>query len=660
MDATLDLTATRFVLPADAKLLAVQELAPRLRAKIGPIAGNQVVVTRPGFRVTTRLVTSQLADLLSEFRSASLITDAVMRFSKNHEQDALEMLELSFDALATFIDGRILVADNSADAQAAEPSLAAGQAVDGMEIEHLVRALDDTEVYRVRLADGSAAALKIARDSRAQATLLSEAELLMRLAGGDTPLFLAEGRYENRQWLAMEWREGVSIAVAAQQARAAGDRSQLQQLTSRLLAAYSRLHARDIVHGDIHTGNVLVDALGNITILDFGRARLTTQAMWVDPNRAGIAHYYDPQLAGALLAGQLSPAVSKLSEQYALGVLVYLLLTGRFPFDPVAEHTALLQRIVAQPMLVFAARGVDAWPQVESVLRQALAKDETQRHPSTTAFAEAFRNSAGSRQRLRKTPPDVAQLISTLNLNGALSNEPPHYLAWLALRGALACSDAELLALADLWVTRSDNSLGACSVAIAVARARSDHRAERDATTRYLAAAEGLNESSARFHALIDAAQVLDHSAAAGSEQDKLYHWIKSSMDSQPLLNADPAQLHALLALNRAGAIALPAQLQQQLDLLSGGSVWLWSMAYEVLHQPDYLQRALTATLPSEPLFRGLAYLRLHQLTGETRWVAAARRLSNRYPPATAGFKSHLLAIELQMPARAITPPWVG
>jgi hypothetical protein len=146
-----DLTTTTFVLPPDAKLLRVLELSPRLRAKIGPVDGEAVVVTRPGYRVTTRMVTAPLAALLAEFRAASRITDAIARFSATHEQDPYEILDLSFDALVAFIDGRILVASTSPDVNAAVPSLAAGQAFATLEIERLVCALDDTEVYRARM-----------------------------------------------------------------------------------------------------------------------------------------------------------------------------------------------------------------------------------------------------------------------------------------------------------------------------------------------------------------------------------------------------------------------------------------------------------------------------------------------------------------------------
>jgi serine/threonine protein kinase len=660
MQPLWDLTTTRFILPPDAKLLPVDGLAPRLRAKLGPVDGKQVVVTRPGYRITTKLVTPPLAALLAEFRTASLITDAVKRFSTSYDQDAFDILDLSFDAVTACIDGRTLVPAESPEANAAEPSLAAGLAVDGMEVEYLVRSLDDSEVYRVRMGNGQAAALKIARNDRAEAILSGEAKILEQLRGGDSPVLLQQGNFENRKWLAIEWVDGVSISVAAQQARASGDRIKLHLLVSRLLDAYARLHERDIVHGDIHTGNVLVDDSGKIIILDFGRARLATDPVATDPNRAGIAHYYDPQIAAALLAGQISPAVSKTSEQFALATLVYLLLTGLHPINPVAEQMELLQRIVSRKMLPFALRGVDAWPRVEAVLRQALAKNENERFLSTTAFAQAFRKAGVVRRPAKSNKPVVEQIVSTLKRGNPLNvtGVKPYFLAWFALRSAIVLSDVEIMAIASLWAARSIGGVEACRVATAVARARCDRSGEREGISGFLAVVKTLHKYSEKCHALMQAAQILDGLETSMAESKMLLEWARRSLEELSVpMKSNEKWLHASLALHQVGAISLPPELPYQLDLMDGGSVWLWGLAYEVFQQPGYLDRALSAVWPTEPLCRGLAHLRLHQLTGEMRWVSAARRIATRSNRAAPSIRTSLLSIELEMPARSVEPP---
>ncbi len=595
-----DLTTTQFVLPPDAKLLSVDELAPRLRAKIGPAESSDVVVTRPGFRVTTRLVTASLAALLTEFRSACLLTDAIARFSRSHRQDAAEILELSFDALATFIDGRILVAANSSDVAAATPSLAAGQAVADMEIVHLVRALDDTEVYRARIADGAVAALKIARDDRAAEMLAREAEILAQLGGGDTPRLLAQGSYEGRVWLTMEWRKGVPVSIAAQQLRASGDRARLHRLVVRLLEGYARLHEKGIIHGDVHPSNVLVDDNGAITILDFGRAGRTVDSGEMDASRAGIAHFHDPQMATALLAGMVPPAASTVAEQYALAVLVYLLLTGLYPVQAVADHRELLTRIVTRPPLPFSARGVDASPRVERVLRCALAKDEAARFVDTADFARAMRQTGVPRRRTVRSYPYVEHVIRLLSKGESPPGCAPAGTAWVSLRAALARSDAELLAVASYWASRSGKGLQAAAISAHIALARSDQAELQDASRAFVAAARKLRREEARSRALLEAAVILEESVAFDLEP--LKEWARLSLDQIWTSSAMSSHLiQAALALVRAGTMAQPTGVYEALDRLKEGSVWLWGQAFDLWQQAEHLERARVAPLPRSP-----------------------------------------------------------
>ena len=189
IEAPPDIATTLFTLPPDAKFLSVSELSARLRARIGAVEDGQSVITRPGFRVTARLVPGPLADLIGEFREPSLLTDAVSRFARAHDHDPFDTLDLAFDALATLVEARILVPLGSPDAMAPTPSLAVGQEFAGYEIEALVRSLEDSEVYRAQGRDGAPAALKIARDDRpgVNAMLANEAHVLERLNGSRLP-----------------------------------------------------------------------------------------------------------------------------------------------------------------------------------------------------------------------------------------------------------------------------------------------------------------------------------------------------------------------------------------------------------------------------------------------------------------------------------------
>jgi hypothetical protein len=90
---------------------------------------------------------------------------------------------------------------------------------------------------------------------------------------------------------------------------------------------------------------------------------------------------------------------------------------------------------------------------------------------------------------------------------------------------------------------------------------------------------------------------------------------------------------------------------------LDGGSVWLWALAYDAFQEQIHLDRAISAARPRDPLQRGLACLRLHQVTGEMRWLKAARRIAASTNWAASRLRALLLAIEIEAPARAVMPP---
>ena len=651
-----------FTLPADARLVPVRELSPRIQARIGPVDPEQVVVSRPGFRVTTRLLTPELARLIAEFRAPRRLVDAVLGFSRAEARDPFATLDDAFGALATLIDGRVLVPADSPAARGLPPSLAAGQALAGYEVEALVQALEDSEVYRALSDRGQPVALKVAR-AGAHSALAHEARVLAHLGGGDTPRLIEAGEAGGRPFLAMAWRPGVSVAFAAQRMRASADRPRTRRMVAALLAAYGRLHAKGVVHGDIHPGNILVDEAGRVTLLDFGRARLDA-ADGADPARAGIAHFYEPEMAQAVLAGQAPPASTSRSEQYALASLCYFLLTGLHPVDPSAEHRELLARIVARPTLPFIARGVAAWPGVERVLRTALSKDPAGRFPDVAAFAAAFAAAPSARPSPRP-PPAAANLLEAAlervlrgwRVDTSVEALP---LAWFALRAALGRCDADLLAAADLWASRAGPGWAAATVRAEVARARCDSAAETEAIAAFIAGADRADGPAP----MLQAARLLDGAAYREANTALLRDWAVLRLDRLRAADPTPVTLaHATLALAQAGAAPLPDGLRAQLDALprGAGDVWLWGLAHDAFAEPRYTGRALDAARQTN---QGLARLRAYQLTGDRRSLAAARRSAyaavRRAPAADDPgiLETALLLLELEAPERVVRPPF--
>jgi hypothetical protein len=543
-----------FVLPADATLTPLAELSPRVRATLGPIEGGdeQVAVSRPRFRVPTRLITPEFAALLGEFREPSRIADAVLRFSRARERDPFETLEDAFDALALFINCRVLVPADSPTADGVVATLASGQGVAGYEVERLVSALDDTEVYLARTGARTPVALKIARPGAPEAVaagLAGEARILEHLGGGSSPALVEHGSHRDRPFVAQEWRPGPPVSVAAQQVRAgAHSRRRLHALGRDLLSAYAWIHDRGVVHGDIHPGNVIVGDDGAVTILDFGRSHLLTSATPdADPARAGMAWFYEPEMASALRAGAFPPPATKLGEQYSLAALLYYVITGLHYAELSPEHDLLLAQVVDRPPLPFTARGLEPWPAVEAVLATALAKDPAERFPSVGHLRDAFDQAGRERRRApaeRFAPADaaarlVADHVARAGRTSARSSGTALDLAWFTYRTALARGDADLLASADVWASRAaangapDWALAA--VTAAIHRARGDAAAQSASAIAFESAWEGagggLDLLGGRSGALAAAARVLEGMVGTDADSAPLARLVRQTIE---------------------------------------------------------------------------------------------------------------------------------
>jgi serine/threonine protein kinase len=156
-----------------------------------------------------------------------------------------------------------------------------------------------------------------------------------------------------------------------------------------IAAALDYAHQHGCVHCDVKPANILLDASGCGMLSDFGIAR----AMRPDPPVAqqtqktedillGTPNYISPEQAmGQTLDGR--------SDIYSLGVTLFFLLTGRPPFHADSSIAMALLHIHA-PAPSLTSLCADIPPQVDRVVRTALAKSPVNRYQSAGEFSAAF------------------------------------------------------------------------------------------------------------------------------------------------------------------------------------------------------------------------------------------------------------------------------
>lgn len=465
------------VLPEDVMLIPVGELAAQTRARLTCEDGD-FAITRPRSRTPSRVVDPAFAALLTEFRSARTIVDAVVGFSKTRDADPRDVLKNAFPILGRLVDDGLLVSPTAGRATTITSSFEIGDRIGAFTIVAHVHLVEDVELYQATRDDGRLAVLKIARPNASSAivgTLKREADALEHLAGDIAPALFARGDHDGTPYFAMEWRPGVAPVLAAAEHRARlatdGCRSVLD-LCIAIADAYAALHARGVLHGDVHDRNVLVGRTGAVTIIDYGYAQVDGGPL---APRAGVAQYHDPQFAAALLADVRVPPLSAADEQYSIGALLYLMAAG-VPYVELSLHRAeALRQIVEDPPRSFASHGIGEWPTLERVLARSLAKDPTERFASVAELAAALRSievpvttprvhggtSAASRLVAELIPRLTPERADGLFARGfdemplCSVNNGAAGVAYAFYRLAMLRDDAALLADADAWAERS-------------------------------------------------------------------------------------------------------------------------------------------------------------------------------------------------------------
>jgi serine/threonine-protein kinase len=472
------------ILPRDVILLPVADLPEETRARFSHEEGDWAI-THPRSRTPSRVLDAPSAALVEQFREPRTIVEAVIRFSRGRGIDPETTLEEAYPLLQRLLASGFLVEESAVEAEGIKPSLRPGEEVAGFTVVECVQGLEDTELYLVRVPGGGAGAMKIERPAVAGRSggLFEREEAILRWLDGDgCPRLLGSGALEDgRRWLVTEWFSGVDAATAAWELRQDGARGGLLALAGRIAEAYAALQARGVIHADVHLRNILVGAGGEVRLLDFGYSRWdAAPAELADPPRAGVAFFYEPEHAAAQRAGEPLPDATPAGEQHAVAALLYSLLTGAHPRDYSLDKDAMLRQIAEEPPLPFAERGVDPWPEVEEVLRRALAKDPAGRYPSMAEFAAALAGvPAAAKPSSRSRTNDLAdaealldRVLERVRPGGALFekgvqtaptasvNYGAAGIACALHRIALARADGEILALADVWAERAAALVG--------------------------------------------------------------------------------------------------------------------------------------------------------------------------------------------------------
>jgi thiol-disulfide isomerase/thioredoxin len=211
-----------------------------------------------------------------------------------------------------------------------------------------------------------------------------EAEAIARLQHPNVVTVHEVGECRGRPYFSLEHCGGGSLAQKLE----AGPWEALPaaQLVETIARAIHAAHGVGIVHRDLKPGNILLKEDGTPKVADFGLARrLDQQGKTQSGAIMGTPSYMSPEQAGGK-SKEIGPA----SDVYALGAILYELLTGRPPFRAASDLDTVLQVIGGEPVPV--RRLQPKVPRdLETVCHKCLEKDPKKRYSSALALAEDLR-----------------------------------------------------------------------------------------------------------------------------------------------------------------------------------------------------------------------------------------------------------------------------
>lgn len=274
----------------------------------------------------------------------------------------------------------------------------------------------------------------------------------------------------------LPWREAAAVAAD-------------------VLLALEHAHALGVVHRDLKPANLMVDGEGRTVVMDFGIARVLAKGR---QTRAGTLVGTLEYIAPEIVRGEAADARSDL---YALGCVLYEMVTGELPFEAGSDY-ALMRAHAEQAPPRPGAHDAELPAALEAIILRALAKQPGERFADASAFRAALLAATGggatspepgrpwsrpSERAARSLPALKSGVLSALSWL-----ELPRGRGWHAwgpwLRANMGLAGAAAVAAGGLCVALTLSVYTWCCSAPAVSRAATPPATERPAVAGTIAA----------------------------------------------------------------------------------------------------------------------------------------------------------------------------
>jgi serine/threonine-protein kinase len=260
------------------------------------------------------------------------------------------------------------------------------------------RVLDETVAIKVLRPD-------VAQDPRMAERFRGEIKLARKVRHRNVCAIHDYGEDQGLLYISMEMVEGVDLKRTLRESGPLPP-ARAFDVAMQIAEALQAVHDAGIVHRDLKTPNIMIDAAGCARLMDFGVAKRLGEGTFTTTGHVvGTPEYMSPEQAQG-------HAVDGRSDIYALGVVVYEIFTGEVPFRGETPISTILKHINDPPPLDKAALPIA----MRSLLRRALAKDPAARYSTAREMGEALREA--------RSQPDAPTAVTVDSSSATLARVP--------------------------------------------------------------------------------------------------------------------------------------------------------------------------------------------------------------------------------------------
>lgn len=263
---------------------------------------------------------------------------------------------------------------------------------------------------------------ELTHDSSYVARFRQEAQSAARLEHAAIIPIYEIGEQNDLHYIAMRYIDGQTLSTVMRDERAMSPQ-RAAELLSPIASALDYAHQHGVIHRDIKPSNIMMASDGAIYLADFGLARGTSETSGLTRTGMvmGTPEYMSPEQAQGL------PSIGPATDIYALGVILYQMVTGKLPFESETPMGMVALRITQPPRPPGDVRP-DIAPSVEDVIMRALARKPEARYPSAGEMLAALRHATGVSTPVSGTSlPPYSDATIPMQHTPLPSSRPPSY-----------------------------------------------------------------------------------------------------------------------------------------------------------------------------------------------------------------------------------------